>query len=103
MGNTDEGISPLSGEAAAMIARARAEASKLVSAAATKVSAFKTDTVAYLTAPELYLQRKELEQWKNLEAVRKYLIVGDPSNVIIEYETEQTGGLDQVLIDDAGQ
>ena len=29
--------------------------------------------------------------------IRKYLIVGDPSNVIIEYQTAQEGGLDRVL------
>jgi len=29
--------------------------------------------------------------------IRKYLIVGDPNNVIIEYQTAQEGGLDRVL------
>jgi regulator of protease activity HflC (stomatin/prohibitin superfamily) len=100
MGNAEKGIPPLSGEAAAMIARARAKASQLVAEAATKVSAFKTDLVAYRTAPQLYQERKWMGIWSGLESVRKYLIVGDPANVVIEYETEQAGGLDQVLLDD---
>jgi regulator of protease activity HflC (stomatin/prohibitin superfamily) len=100
MGNPEKGIPPLSGEAAAMMARARAYASGLVAEAATKVSAFKTDVVAYQTAPQLFKQRRWMGIWSDLDSVRKYLIVGDPANVIIEYETEQAGGLDQVLTDD---
>ena len=52
---------------------------------------------AFEAAPELYKQRKRLEVFEDLAYVRKFLIVGDTSNVIIEYETRQEGALDQVL------
>ena len=32
-----------------------------------------------------------------MQLVRKYLIVGDPSRVIIEYEDREETGLDRVL------
>ena len=100
LGNPHQGIPPLSGQAAAIVAGARADASNLVAEASAKVRAFSTDLVAFNSAPALYRQRKAMEVWSGLEGVRKYLIVGDAANVIIEYETEQKGGLDQVLIDE---
>jgi hypothetical protein len=50
-----------------------------------------------LAAPALYKQRKALEVYEDLDDIRKYVIVGDPSNVIVEYETSKEAGLDQVL------
>lgn len=101
-GSAEQGIPPLSGDAAALIAEAEAGASDVLSDAASKVRAFRTDLVAYNSAPQLYKQRKWMEIWEGLESVRKYLIVGDSRNVIIEYETEAKGGLDEVLKDDGG-
>ncbi len=97
LGNPEKGIAPLSGSAAALIEEARAEASNVIADASTKVRSFKTDLVAFNSAPDLFRQRKWLEVWSGLDTVRKYLIVGDPSNVVIEYETAQRGGLDDVL------
>lgn len=97
MGNPDKGIPPLSGEAAAMIANARASASKMISAAATKARVFKTELVAYQAAPELYKQRKKLAALKDIDDIRKYLILGDLTKVIIEFDTATDSGLDQVL------
>ncbi|UCC29735.1 MAG: hypothetical protein JSU86_16210 [Phycisphaerales bacterium] len=97
MGNPVNGTAPVSGRAAVLIARARAKASRLVSDAAAKARVFGTQVAAYQAAPALYMQRKSLEVYEELEYVRKYLIVGDPSNVIIEYETFKEAGLDQVL------
>ncbi len=97
MGNPAKGTAPVSGRAAELIARARARASRLVSDAAAKARVFGTQVAAYQAAPALYMQRKSLEVYEELEYVRKYLIVGDPSNVIIEYETFREAGLDQVL------
>lgn len=97
MGNPNKGIPPLSGEAAAMIANARANASKMISAAATKARVFKTELVAYQTAPELYIQRKNLAAIRDIDDIRKYLILGDITKVIIEFDTSTNSGLDQVL------
>lgn len=98
VGNLEKGIPPLSGEAAARIADARVIAIRRISRAAAKVRAFKTDLVAFRAAPELYMERKRLDVWAELGDIRKYLIVGDPREVIIEYETEKEGGLDEVLL-----
>jgi len=97
LGDPTAGITPLSGEAAAIIAAARADASELISDAAGKARAFASEVVAWTTARELYKQRKWLEVFENLDHIRKYLIVGDPDNVIIEYLTAEEGGLDRVL------
>ncbi|MCH8966635.1 MAG: hypothetical protein IID43_03070, partial [Planctomycetes bacterium] len=97
MGNTAAGIAPLSGQAAALIADARASTHGEVSRARTKARSFSAEVAAFEAAPELYKQRKRLEVFEDLAYVRKFLIVGDTSNVIIEYETRQEGALDQVL------
>jgi len=96
-GRSEERIAPISGRAAAMIAQARADASDQNSLAASKALAFGTQVAAFQAAPELYLRRKKLEVWGKLGDVRKYLIVGDRSNVIIEHDTARESGLDQVL------
>ncbi len=97
MGNAAKGIAPLSGKAASVIAEARSQASKNVSKVASKVRVFSTEVAAYEAAPELYMQRKMLQVYEDIDDVRKYLIVGDPSNIIIIYETSEEGGLDRVL------
>ncbi len=97
LGNPASGIPPMSGQAAAKIADARSRATMLVTQAARKRQMFGTDVVAYSAAPELFKQRRLLEIYKNLEDVRKFLVVGDTSDLVIEYETSQQGGLDRVL------
>ena len=97
LGDPAEGIAPLSGEAAAIIADARAGASEQVSQAAAKVRGFSTEVAAFSAAPLLYKQRKFLEVYTQLDDIRKFLILGDPSNLIIEYTTAEEGGLDRVL------
>ena len=83
--------------AAARIAEARADASRLTSFWAAKVRAFATEVAAYQTAPTLYEHRKMLEVYEDLDDVRKFLVIGDPSTVKIVYESQEQGGLDRVL------
>ncbi len=97
MGNVAKGIPPLSGEAAAQVAAARAEASKLISEASAKVRVFATEVAAYEASPMLYKQRKQISVYKDLDDVRKYLVIGDPSNVIVIFDTSEEGGIDRVL------
>ena len=97
MGNAAKGLSGAGGEAAALIVKARAEAAKQISDAAAKVRAFSAEVAAFETAPVLYQQRKRIAVYEELDNIRKYLITGDPKNVIIEYETREEGGLDRVL------
>jgi len=97
VGDIKKGVAPISGEAAAMIADARADASGEMSRAAAKSLTFGTQVAAYTAAPLLYKHRKWLETYEQLQDTRKYLIVGDRSNVIIEYETAKEAGLDEVL------
>ena len=96
-GDPARDVPPISGRASAMLAEAEAEASNQTSLAASKALSFGTQVAAYHAAPQLYLQRKKLEVWGSLGSVRKYLIVGDRSNVIIEHDTAKESGLDQVL------
>jgi regulator of protease activity HflC (stomatin/prohibitin superfamily) len=96
-GDPDRGVAPVSGQAAVMIANAKAAASVQMSRAAAKAVTFGTQVAAFEAARSLYRHRKLLEVYENLGNTRKYLIVGDRSNVIIEYETATQAGLDQVL------
>lgn len=98
-GDVAAGIEPLSGSAATLIANARAEAFKKRAEAAAKVRVFNTEAVAFEAAPKLYTQRRLLDIYRSLDAVRKYVILGDSSNVIIRYDTQEEGGLDRVLAD----
>lgn len=97
VGAPEKNIAALSGAAAARIAEARATASKMVSGAQTKVRVFNTEVAAFQSAPTLYKQRKMLEVYQGLDSVRKWLIVGNSQDVIIEYETLEEGALDRVL------
>ncbi len=97
VGNKAKNISPLSGEAAEVIAEAHARSSQQVSEASAKVRKFGTDVAAYEAAPKLYLARKKLETFEDLDQVRKYLFIGSREGVTIEYETSEQGALDRVL------
>ena len=97
LGNPGKGIRRTGGEAAAMISEAKARSSDQISEAASKALAFNTEVAAYKAAPELYKERKALEVYQDLDMVRKYLIIGDATNVNIVYETSKEGSLDRVL------
>jgi regulator of protease activity HflC (stomatin/prohibitin superfamily) len=99
MGDDARRIEPVSGKAAALIEDARAYANDLVSDVASKARAFQAEVIAYLTAPELYRRRKMLEKFEELDHVRKYLITGDPSNVVVIYDTGEEVPLDTILRD----
>jgi hypothetical protein len=79
------------------VAEARTSASEQVTSAAMMARSFSAEVAAYRAAPNLYTQRRVLEIYTRLDAVRKYLVVGDPGSVIIEYQTAQEGGLDRVI------
>jgi regulator of protease activity HflC (stomatin/prohibitin superfamily) len=97
LGNPEKSIPPCSGAAAAQIAQARVAASSRIGEAASKALTFGAQLAAYRAAPALYPVRKFLEVFGELDTARKFLIVGDPSNITIEYETAKEAGLDQVL------
>jgi len=97
---TDEpppGILPLGGEAAAIIAEAQALRNREISSAIAKTLTFGAEVSAWQASEELYTARKRLGIFNQLQLVRKYLIVGDPSSVIVEYEDRAEAGLDRVL------
>jgi len=96
-GDPVAGVEPLSGTAAILIADARADAFQKKAEAAAKVRAFATEAVAFETAPELYTQRRILDIYRGLNKVRKYVVLGDPRNLIVIYDTQEEGGLDRVL------
>ena len=87
----------MSGKAAALIADARAEASHQISRASTKSLMFNAQLAGYQASPSLFRIRKQLEIFEGLELVRKFLFVGDLSNVIIQYDTGEQTGLDEIL------
>ena len=97
IGNEAQSITRTGGETAALIARAHADATNRISRAAAKALTFGTQRAAYEASPELYRHRKRLKIFEGLDRTRKYLIVGDRSNVIIEHDTGKDAGLDQVL------
>lgn len=100
LGDPAKGIMPPGGRAAAIIFDARARASHNISEALNKVRAFATDVAAFQAAPELYMQRKQLSIYEDLGYVRRFLIAGDPSNVIVEYTTIKEAALDKILAED---
>jgi len=97
LGSASQRISGVSGQSSQIIAEARARSSRLIGEAGTKARVFETEVAAYSAAPALYQARRMLDVFAGLNSVRKYLIVGDRSNVIIEYETAKQAGLDEVL------
>jgi regulator of protease activity HflC (stomatin/prohibitin superfamily) len=97
LGNPAKGLAPMSGQAAAIIANARGRAREWVGQEAAKLRAFGTEVAAYQAAPKLYVWRKFLETYEGLGHIRKFLIIGNPSEVLVEYETAEQGGLDRVL------
>lgn len=99
LGSADGSVAPTSGEAAAMIADARTRARNAISAARSKLRAFSTEVAAYQAAPNLYMERRLLDVYRELDHVRKYVLIGDTENINIVYETIEPPGLDKVLSD----
>ena len=81
LGDPERGIAAMSGKAAALIADARAEASRQIARASTKSLMFNAQLAGYQASPSLFRIRKQLEIFEDLELVRKFLFVGDVSNV----------------------
>jgi len=97
LGDEAAGISPVGGRAATILSDARACSSGRISAVQSMVQSFAAEVAAYEASPMLYKARKALLQWRGLDDVRKYLIVGDASNVLFEYNDVAKTGLDTVL------
>lgn len=97
LGNVDKDIAPISGEAAAAIANAHAKSSDKINRALAMTNTFSADIAAFKVAPDLYRYRKYLEVFDTLKDTRKFLVVGDASNVVIVQDTAREAGLDQVL------
>jgi len=97
VGNPARNIAPPSGEAASMVSKAQALASAQMSAASAKAHLFKAELSAYGAAPRLYKIRKYLEVYQDLDLVRKFLYVGNPDQLLIQYESQEQAGLDQIL------
>jgi regulator of protease activity HflC (stomatin/prohibitin superfamily) len=97
LGDEAEGVSPAGGQASTIVSDARARGSGRISAVQNMVQSFAAEVAAYEASPLLYRARKALSQWEGLDGVRKYLIVGNASNVIIEYDDVGKAGLDTVL------
>ncbi len=102
LGDPAKQIAPPGGRAAAIIFNARARSSRHISEAVNKVRAFAAEVAAFEAAPELYRQRKQLSVYEDLGFVRRFLIAGDPSNVIVEYTTNKEAALDKILAEDDG-
>lgn len=93
-GDAAAGLTPVGGEAAVRLAHARQITERRVSDAAVKARSFASELAAYKASPKLYEIRKKLEVFDGLDQVRKYLIIGDPSRVLIEYENVEPTRLD---------
>ena len=97
MGSVVKGISPMSGQAAAGIAEAKALRAALLSGADSKVRVFANELAAYQAAPQLYRVRKYLDVLtRSVEHIRKFVIVADraTTNLVIIFETEKPSLLD---------
>ncbi|MCP4591513.1 MAG: hypothetical protein GY842_12275 [bacterium] len=83
-------MAPLSGEAAAELADARAESSKLVSEAESKARTFENELIAYQAAPQLFKMRRYLEVLEDsLQNVRKIIQTTRDTHLVVVIETEK--------------
>ncbi|MFH0983311.1 MAG: SPFH domain-containing protein [Planctomycetota bacterium] len=90
LGDSARGIPPMSGEAASVIAEARAESIKLVSEAESKARTFQNELIAYQAAPQLYKMRRYLEVLQNsLKSVRKIIDTTRNTDLVIIIQTEK--------------
>ncbi len=94
MGDPVKGLAPIGGDSAVRLSMARLRAQQRLTDAAAKASAFPSEVAAYKASPGLYQVRKVLEVLEGLDGVRKFLIVGDPSNFLLEYENVEPTRID---------
>ena len=96
-GNVAKGIRPMSGQAAAAIARSQAARTALLTEAESKRRVFANELAAYDAAPRLYGMRKYLDVLtRSVKGIRKFVFVGDrqDTELIIEIGTESLSTLD---------
>ena len=90
LGSAGRRVSTMSGEAAAEIATARAEVSKLVSEAESDARVFKNELIGYQAAPQLYMVRRYLEVLRDsLKSVRKIINTTRNTKLVVIIETEK--------------
>jgi len=97
-GDPDRGIAPIGGEAAEIIAKARARSTELATAARGDAVAFKSELAAYRAAPRLYRMRRYLEVLAEglTEDIRKYVIAANTAGrkLVIEVDERETTTLE---------
>ena len=95
LGDVAQNIPSMSGDAAAEIAEARAEVSKLVSTAESKERVFRNELIAYQATPRLYRMRRYLEVLQdNLKSVRKILNTTQNTTLVVIVEMEKKSEFD---------
>ncbi len=94
-GNKSLGMQPASGQVSFVIAAAQADRSARIRAAETKLLQYGADTVAFEASGELFKARRYLAVLGDiLGRVRKVVVTGDPSNVIVEWNSQGKASLD---------
>jgi regulator of protease activity HflC (stomatin/prohibitin superfamily) len=97
LGDADAGIQGVGGEAAALITKARADATKSISAGESQASRFAYEVEAFQAAPEVYKARKIIEvlarNWPN---VPKWVLTSPTlvKKLVTIMTTEETNPLD---------
>jgi regulator of protease activity HflC (stomatin/prohibitin superfamily) len=97
LGNEAAGISAMSGEAAAAIARAEANRTIGLATSLSRQTLFESELEAYQAAPLLYKMRKYLDMLTEVARdIRKVVVLGDPdrTDLIIILEPEKQSILD---------
>jgi len=95
LGNAVRNIPPMSGNAAAEIADARAEVSRRVSEAESKQRVFQNELIAYQATPRLYKMRRYLEVLQDsLQSVRKILNTTQNTELVVIIQTEKKSEFD---------
>ena len=90
LSSVEQNTGLMSGDAAAEIADARAEISKLVSEAESKERTFGNELIGYRAAPQLYKVRRYLEVLQNsLKSVRKIINATRNTKLVVIIETEK--------------
>lgn len=94
-GNPSKGVPAPSGEVASVIEGARGDRAAAIGRAESKTRTHQNDLVAYRASPKLFMTRRYLDMLRRtLPLLRKYVVTGDNSNLIIEYETVKGAALD---------
>jgi regulator of protease activity HflC (stomatin/prohibitin superfamily) len=94
-GNAGRWLAPASGAVASVIAGARADRSTRLSDAESKQRQYVADAAAFEASPELFKTRRYLSTFgRILGRVRKVIVTGDSSNVIVEWNSQSKASLD---------